>query len=72
MRRRRRKHAVTIDAHQAIYKSTPNYPPQAINYTPYRASPVTKLTISDIFKVNFKYNFGMGSNLYRVFRFVHK
>ena len=54
MRRRRRKHAVTIDAHQAIYKSTPNYPPQAINYSPYRVSPVTKLTMSDIFKVNFK------------------
>ena len=72
MRRRRRKHAVTIDAHQAIYKPTHSYPPQAINCTPYRASPVTKRIESDIFKVNLKYNFRMGSNLCQVITFVHK
>jgi hypothetical protein len=72
MRRRRHKQTGTIDAHQEIHKSTHKYTPQATHYTPYSAGTVTKLIKCDIFKVNFKYNFRMGYNLYQVITFVHK
>jgi len=50
-------HAVTIDANQAMYKFSHSYLPQSKI-----SSSVTKHISSDIFKVNFKYNFRMGSN----------
>lgn len=72
MRGRRRMYPVSIDAHQAIPKSThiSLHKPQTALHT--RQVQLQNLSCLMYEHLNFKYNFNMWSDLCQAIKFVHK